>query len=166
MQYIQKENILYTRIYKSNRFSTSKNRVINNYYKLIYNQPYARSLLGGIWNKNFLQTILEANDKNAWLLEEEWNKEGLSLGNIPIPQHLYYHNDFFFHAIYKGKWFWNVKRFLKKNHIHNDSKREYLSRRITLFIFLKGKTRNLLSPKHRYYFKKILAKLFRFDTKY
>lgn len=166
MNYIYENKILYTRLFKNNNFKKKQNKIESSYFKLKYNQSYARSLLGGIWNKEFLMSTLRSNTENAWSLEEEWNKEGLARNNEYISQHLYFHNDYFFHAIYKGMWFRSVKRFLKTRGIALQSNRKSLSITNTILIIVKKKFRDLLTPKSKYIIKKLLKRFIKIDTKY
>jgi len=166
LDYMINNNIQYCRLYRNNRFIRKKNNVLNDIYILRYNQSYAISLLGAIWDRKHLLNFLQHSPKNAWELEENVQKNFSKKGSAIIDKHIYFHNDVFYHAVYKGKWMRNAEKVIKKNDLNFNSKREKISPIDSIMIFLKRFFRDLFNPKSRNKVKRFLSKIVNFDSKY
>lgn len=165
IKFMDANDIIYTRLYKNSIFKRKKNYIQKNIYQMKYCQPYAKNLLGGIWERKYLLKVLN-KDLSAYEIEMQWNKESIEFGNENINHHIYYHNDYFFHSVYKGKWVRGAKYFFKKNKLLFISKRGTVSRVDGILIWVKMSLNKFVTPKTRAKLKSWFGNIIQFDSKY
>lgn len=158
--------IVYCRLMKSRIMVSYKNRISKYIYCLSYNQPYGRNLQVAIWDTNFLKELLSNAPNDAYAIEENWLKDALEKGNNIIPGHCYFHNKYFYHSIYKGRWVRDAERVVKKQKVQFVTKRPKLSIKTSFLNKIKKIMRSLLSTKSRVNLKKKLSNYFDIDTKF
>lgn len=166
INFMESKDMVFCKLNKDKSIALSKNLISANIHQIMYDQPYGRNLQVAIWNTNFLKTFLSSVGPNPYEIEENWLKEGLTKKNVKIEGHCYFHNDYLYHSVYKGKWLRNAKRIVKKQKINFVSERPKISIKTTFLNKLKKMMRNLVSAEKRVKIKKRLAKYFDIDTKY
>lgn len=166
LNFIYENKIIYCRMYKNASFKNNRYYLAKNIFQLYYKQSYGRSLLAGIWDKEYLELTLLGFSNNAWDIEEKWLKEAYHKGDEAIEGNIYYHNNYFYHGVYKGLWMRNARNVLKKHGVNIISSRKKISIIQSVVIFIKKQLRDLFSPKLRYKIKKVLAKIIKMDTKH
>lgn len=166
INFMKDNNIKYCRLYKNKHFAKKKNKLADDIYQLYYYQAYAISLLGGIWKKESLIELLSSSTTNSYELESNLQKLSLTNNKEKIERCVYFHNDIFYHAIYKGKWSRGVDKVLKKNNIKRSRSREKVTVSKSLANYIKTLFRDAFSPKARYKIKKITSKFIKYDSEY
>ncbi len=166
IDYMEENDSLYCRLYRSASINRKKNSITNNIFKLRYNHAYGRNLLGAIWNKEFFLDFLNETKMNPWEIEEHWLKEALSRKDAFIDKHLYFHNNYFYHAVYKGLWMRDAyKKIVNQKILFRSTRPKLLwSKHISLRV--KSFFGNFVSPTARLRIKKALSKFIHFDSKY
>lgn len=166
IDFIEEKDFVYCRLNKSKNIARSKNMIYDNVYQIKYNHPYGRNLQAAIWETDFLKFILSDSSFSALELEENWSKQSLSEKDKIIEKHCYYHNDYFYHAVYKGKWLRGVEKIVKKNKIQYKTNRSKISLKTSFIILIKVVMRNIFSSEARFKIKKYFSKHFDIDSRY
>lgn len=166
IEYMDESEVSYCRIYRSTAINRKKNKLKDDIFQIRYNHPYGRNLLAAIWNKSQFEKFLNEAVENPWQIEERWLKEALTYKSDAIDNYIYFHNDYFFHAVYKGQWMRNARKVVSEQKIPFYSKRRKISFRKAFGLKLKSFLGDKTSPKVRSFIKKILSPFVHFDTKY
>lgn len=163
---MRKNNIDYCNLYTSKR-----NEQLFQYIKK--DQIYGMSFIAFVASNNFIKNEFKNNISDVDF-EEKWLRKACSYSGLKRNEKKYCDkientNNILniVHGIQNGKWFRKSYRKLKKYQIVKENDREKISMKNTFILFFKSLIRNKISPKKRYYLKKLLSKLgMKFASKY
>lgn len=129
--------------------------------KLYKTTPYARNLQIGIFNREYLISIIKEGNRSAWDIESDWQKESLSSRKepfsdivgvtIPIIHYI--------HGVQKGYLFPSAVNELRRIGICIESGRPIMSKTQEIVLKLKIFLRTVFSPHLRYQLKRSLKKI-------
>lgn len=166
LQFMKEKGYMYCRIYHSSNIKSGRSKIQDRYYNIKYNNPYGRNLFASIWEKTFFEKFLSEAGNDAWHIEEQWLKEAISKQNDIIEKHIYFHNNYFYHSVYKGLWLRNARKIVLNQGVPFLSERKQISIRQNIILSLKSFFGKFLNPTSRLKIKKFLSKFIHFDTKY